>query len=281
MAIMTRQPVSFSKLRKLPGWLGWVDFQILRLLLSEQNASPESAVAEIGVHHGKSFIALAAFSGQRRLCAIDIFGDQHLNLDQSGKGDQALFLNNLKRFGVDADRVSILQSASEDIGADDLMEAVGQVGLFHVDGGHHQKVVTSDLTLACAVATEDAIIAIDDVFRPEWPEVSAAVFQSSVLRDHGFCLFAIGYNKSFFCKAQSVARYRAVLQQDWALRQYFAKEYSMGGQDILIFQVYPLPEWPQKTVFRYYLSTWHPEFFLRLRSWKRRAGRFLGRNAKG
>ncbi|MEM7597255.1 MAG: class I SAM-dependent methyltransferase [Pseudomonadota bacterium] len=268
-----QKPVAFSKLRKLPGWLGWADFQILRLLLADQGPSDTSAVAEIGVHHGKSFIALAASSGQRRMCAIDIFGDQHRNLDHSGEGDKARFLDNLKQFGVDQDRLTILENASEDVSPDALKAAVGPVGLFHIDGGHHEKVVTSDLELACAVATEDAIIVIDDVFRPEWPEVSAATFRSTALRAHGFCLFAVGFNKSFFCKTSHLERYRAVLQQDWALQQFFAKPYQMEGHDILVFQTYPLPEWPRGTVLRYYLSTWHPELFLKLRLWAHRLRR--------
>lgn len=273
---MTQTPVAFSKLRALPGWLGWVDFQILKLLLAEQGPSTQSAVAEIGVHHGKSFIALAGFSGARKLCAIDLFGDQKRNLDRSGKGDKARFLQNLKEFGVREDRLTLFQSASEDVRPKDLMDAVGRVGLFHIDGGHHVKVVTSDLELACAVATDDAVIVLDDVFRPEWPEVSVATFQSQTLQVHGFCLFAIGFNKSFFCKAQSLATYRNALQHDWALQQYFAKLYSMDGQEILIFQTYPLPEWPKRTVLRYYLSIWHPEMFLALRSWKRSLRRLFG-----
>ena len=50
------------------------------------------AVAEIGVHHGRLFILmhLTSPAGQKDI-AIDVFENQQLNRDQSGRGDRAQF----------------------------------------------------------------------------------------------------------------------------------------------------------------------------------------------
>src|SRR5580698_4214552 len=56
-------------------------------------------VAEIGIHHGRSFIALALGMRANEIAfAIDLFEKQHLNIDYSGMGDRAKFLRNLSRF---------------------------------------------------------------------------------------------------------------------------------------------------------------------------------------
>ena len=48
-------------------------------------------VAEIGLHHGRFFLALAPRRrpGEQAV-AIDVFGEQHLNPDGSGAGDRML-----------------------------------------------------------------------------------------------------------------------------------------------------------------------------------------------
>ena len=56
-------------------------------------------VAEIGVHHGRSFILLAllARAGEKAV-AIDVFEQQELNVDRSGRGDLAQLRENVARF---------------------------------------------------------------------------------------------------------------------------------------------------------------------------------------
>ena len=74
---------------------GWVEPQTLDILrtLSEaqDGAGVEGAVAEIGVHHGKLFIAMQLLNRPGApAVAIDVFDDQELNVDQSGRGDRAV-----------------------------------------------------------------------------------------------------------------------------------------------------------------------------------------------
>src|SRR4051812_30285673 len=87
---------------RVAGWFGRVDSQIFYELLSHQNAANlQGGVAEIGVHHGKSFIALylGLREGQKAY-AIDLFEDQGGNRDRSGRGNRALFERHLRAFHV-------------------------------------------------------------------------------------------------------------------------------------------------------------------------------------
>lgn len=259
--------VSHDALRRIEGWLAWTDFAIMRRLVSEQNATG-GAVAEIGVHHGKSFIALAAFSGRRPLYAVDLFGDQASNIDKSGAGSRERFVANLDRFGIDRRRITIDERLSSAVTADDMRRVAGAVSFFHVDGGHHLAAVTGDIDLALSVLTDDGIIAFDDTFRPEWPEVSMAVFGHGRLRQD-FRIFAIGFNKSFWCRPEHVARYRDALLGDGELMALLMKQHEVDDRHILVFQTYPLPEWPLRRQLSWWLSVYWPGLYRRIRQWRR------------
>jgi hypothetical protein len=64
------------------GWFAHIDAEIFRTILIAQGESLgiHGACAEIGVYHGKSFIALCLGlrTAEKAFC-IDIFSDQHLN----------------------------------------------------------------------------------------------------------------------------------------------------------------------------------------------------------
>lgn len=261
--------ITHEALAHIEGWLAWADFEIMRRLTIEQNDSG-GAIAEVGVHHGKSFVALAAFSGDRPLYAIDLFGDQAGNIDQSGAGSRERFLNNLDRFGIDQRRITIDARLSAAVTGSDIREAVGAVSFFHVDGGHHVAAVTADIDLALAALSEDGIIAFDDTFRPEWPEVSMAVFGHGRL-NRDFRMFAIGFNKSFWCRPEQVARYRDALLDDHDLSPFLMKQHAVDGRNILVFQAYPLPEWPLRRQLSWWLSVYWPRLHRRL--WRARRRR--------
>src|ERR1022692_661571 len=89
--------------KHVKGWFGIIDAELFRtLLLSQVNDyHVRGGVAEIGVHHGKSFIALClAMQKDEKAFCIDIFSEQHLNQDQSGRGDRQMFEENIRRHNV-------------------------------------------------------------------------------------------------------------------------------------------------------------------------------------
>lgn len=258
---MSVKTIKYGNVRKISGWLGWVDYEIFKDLVAFQSEFSQTAISEIGVHHGKSFIPLAGFSRDRKLYAIDIFEDQEKNIDGSGMGDKRAFLDNLSRFAIDAGRLTIDQRMSTAVTAADIENAVGRVGLFHIDGGHHYDAVLSDIRLAIEVSVEESIIVLDDVFRPEWPEVSIAAFGSRDLIENEFVPFAIGFNKTYFCKTAFVDKYQALLRSNSLLEKHLTKPYQVHRGTILVYQRYPLPEWGLPRFLFWYLSVWCPSLF--------------------
>ena len=276
---MTDTDISYTRLKRVEGWLSWVDHAIFRTIVAGQAGRVAGALAEIGVHHGKSFVPLAAASGADGLYAIDLFEDQGANLDRSGKGDLARFEATLAAFGIDRARVTIDARPSSEVAPRDILDAVGPVRFFHIDGGHHLDAVVNDIDLAVAVLHEDGVIAIDDVFRPEWPEVSMGAFGSRRLQEAGFACFAIGFNKAYFCRAPAVEIYRPLLEGHARLGCFLHKRYRVGERAILVYQKCPLPEWSFPQVVAWYLGVYHPLTFLGLVPAVRRIRRGLSGRA--
>jgi len=215
-------------------------------------------LVEIGVCHGKSLILMAKFSNQDSLYAIDIFGDQKKNIDSSGfglgDGGLKIFKRNLKKFEIDENRVIIDSRPSSEIKNIEIINKISYSRFFHIDGGHNYETVIQDIKLSTEVSSEKGIIAIDDVFRPEWPDVSKAVFKSEELLKKNFVCFAIVFNKSYFCNQMYLDRYRKILLENKSLLKFLQKQYDVGNTKTLIFQEYPLPEWNFKQSYGGFLA---------------------------
>lgn len=271
--------VTYRKVTSIEGWLSATDYEIFRRVLDcQQERDVQGAIAEIGVHHGKSFVPLAAFSGASKLYAIDVFGAQDKNIDQSGKGDRETFLNNLKRFSVDLSRLRIDARMSGEVTPADIRNTVGPVRFFHIDGGHHFDAVTSDIRLAVEALAEGGVIAVDDVFRPEWPEVSIAAFCSKEFVAKDIALFAIGFNKSYFSRRAHVHAYQEALAQSDFLAAHLTRVYRPKDDRILVFQRYPLPEWSARQIAYWMMSVYAPYSYASFRAAIAKLKQRLGRS---
>ena len=92
---------------------------------AQRARSVGGAVAEIGVHHGKLFIGLNLLQrDDEKSVAIDIFGDQDLNIDGSGAGDLAKFTSNVDVWSS-MDSVVIHQGDSTKLTPEVLLEEAG------------------------------------------------------------------------------------------------------------------------------------------------------------
>ena len=219
--------------RTIGGWLQRIDAEIIGAILDHQHCHRiRGGCVEIGVHHGKSFIPLcmALAEGELALC-IDIFDDQRRNLDGSGRGDLDELRSNLSTFGVDDSCVRIFKGSSEDVSSSYVLEAVGPVRFFSVDGGHWKSIVKSDLRLAAETLATGGVIALDDYCRVEWPDVTSgyALWREETNTD--VVPFAAGSNKLFLCRKDAAKQYRAVLGTLF-LRQYYSKTYVTEGVEV-------------------------------------------------
>ena len=155
--------------------IGWFDYQALlalRVLSAHQLANGVAGgVAEIGVHHGKSFAALAllnlddegidaADAPAHRAVAVDVFDDQLLNTDGSGEGDLETFRATVRTWcGEDClapRRLSIVQQDSRTLTAQKVIAESGGVRprIFSIDGSHTAEHTEADMHTAAGSVCE-------------------------------------------------------------------------------------------------------------------------------
>lgn len=242
--------------RRVDGWLFPYSARFIDSLLDLQlEAGVRGSVGEIGVHHGKLFILLAL--GRRSdeaAFAIDVFGDQHLNADDSGAGDREIFLANTRRWlGEGSSRLDILQRSSLEVRPDDILGCSGPVRLASIDGGHTEDCVVNDLMLIQTVLAPKGVVILDDLFNEFWPEVSSGV--ARYLLDPAARLrpFAITPNKTYFTAAEDIAFYRRSLRSQ---NEYFyEKSARLLGSDLDIYGIQPYTFSMKKRIIEWIKAT--------------------------
>jgi hypothetical protein len=236
--------------RSVQGWVEAPTFDVLSTLRDAQDrAGVEGAVAEIGVHHGKLFIALQLLAPPGApAVAIDVFDDQDLNVDRSGQGDRDRFEANVRRWG-DWSSVVVHQGDSSQLTGHVVLElAQGPVRLFSVDGGHTEDVVTTDMRTAEQALAPGGIVVADDVFNAEWPGVSVGTLR---YLDAGGALvpFAIGFNKVYFTDVDHTEQFREAIRRVYGNRWRMAhKTSAFHGSDVEV--LWPTPVTPRAILRR-------------------------------
>lgn len=183
------------------GWLrSEAALTIVALTERQRSLGLAGGAAEIGVHHGKLFILLYLLCrASEKAVAIDLFEDQHLNVDNSGSGDLAKFRRNLERY-ADSMRLVLHQGNSMDLSGAILTRlAEGPLRFVSVDGGHTAEITAHDLATAEGALAEGGIIVVDDVFNEQWPGVGDGV-RRYFDRQPNMVPFALGANKTYFCR---------------------------------------------------------------------------------
>src|SRR5262245_15693285 len=116
------------------GWLDQYSAEFISHLSLLQNENKiVGSLGEIGVHMGRLFIILKLTAApDERTFAIDIFDDQHLNVDKSGFADKDIFKSNLRHWTGD-DHVEIIQSPSDLVTPEQVINLAGQCRLLSID----------------------------------------------------------------------------------------------------------------------------------------------------
>lgn len=175
-------------------------FMAYNQLINSQGVSGD--VLEIGVHHGLSAIAVASLRGNgKRFFAVDLFEDLQLqNTSDSGSGDKAVFVSNIKAFYENIDFLNLITSNSANLRPDDLGSGFS---FCHIDGGHSDNETYHDLCLCYQILVPGGLVALDDYFNPTYPGVCEGAI--GFMLDHREALLpiAIGFNKVLFQKSPS------------------------------------------------------------------------------
>jgi hypothetical protein len=159
----------------------------------------EGDIVEIGVLHGRFFLALDCFKREQEVSvAVDIFDDKHLNVDGSGmKSGLAIFEQNVQKFAQSADDVRVVKADSLALTAQELRAFARNKGfrLFSVDGGHTPEHVTSDLELAAAAIVGGGVVLLDDYYNPHWPGVHEGFVKHMLFAQRKLAPFGFHANK--------------------------------------------------------------------------------------
>lgn len=181
---------------------GWVEQPLLETFTHlDESINQDGGVAEIGVHHGRFYLLLNAMVYDSMSYAIDIFDDQHLNVDGSGNGSLSAFKNNLSNYDRHrGNNTNIIQGDSLDSKLN-LVETIGKSTMkyFSIDGGHNPQHVVNDLKIAEQTIRNEGVVIVDDILHPCWMGVLEGTLE--YLRSYPTLVpFSIGCNKLFLCK---------------------------------------------------------------------------------
>ena len=176
-------------------------------------AGMRGAYVEVGVHHGKSFIATLQHSRPGFLepsVALDVFGDQTKNQDHSGKGSRAIFERHLLAHASPAQRqrVRVHEGSSLELTAGDVRNYTGGVApvLFSVDACHNYDCTLNDLHLAFDALHPRGLILLDDYWNKGWPGVASGMHRF-LAEQRKAVVLGYGQNKVFLAPWGAAAFY--------------------------------------------------------------------------
>jgi hypothetical protein len=191
-------------------------------------------VGEIGVHKGRLFILLQLLTrANEKSFAIDVFSEQHLNVDRSGCGDRTEFIQNLQRWAGPTGSPEIFQMSSLDVRAADVIARVGQSRLVSIDGGHTEECAFNDLKLTEDVLAPNGVAILDDYFNQAYPGVATGVARYLSAPNAQLRPFAVTPNKVYLARETTHALYRAEMRRIEGI--YFDKNASMHGTPVDIY----------------------------------------------
>ncbi len=188
---------------------GWVQpgiFDCIRVL-AECGINQTGGITEIGVHHGKFFMMLNAVVDDplHRSFAIDVFDNQHLNIDHSGKGNFQIFNDNLRKY----DKFSGINTVAIPMDSTAYNGSIPPRSqrFVSIDGGHTVEHTINDLKLSEELVANEGVVILDDIFHPHWVGVTEGYIKYSMT--HPVLIpFAMGYGKLFLAKLSFVDFYK-------------------------------------------------------------------------
>jgi hypothetical protein len=188
------------------GWLFPVDAHLFAVCSEMQvREGIRGNLFEIGVHHGKTAALLAWLAQPGEVLGVcDIFDQQELNADLSGKGNRQIFEHNMRLIAPDT-ALKIFAKPSSTLMTD---ETTTSCRLFHIDGGHRPNDVYNDLEIAHRALLSLGIVIVDDPFNANWPGVSEGLYRFFSDRPKDFAPILIGGNKAYFCRPHAVSNFR-------------------------------------------------------------------------
>ncbi|MDT2022807.1 class I SAM-dependent methyltransferase [Methylocella sp. CPCC 101449] len=217
-----------GRIEQVEGWLVNSTATYSHSLMKFQTQQGISGNAcEVGIHHGRYFLALAlALAGNEQGVAIDLFGHQDQNIDNSGQGDKEKFLQNVDSFWG-RDHLTVIEGNSLQMTSETIANH-GLVRFFSIDGGHDERTTVHDLKLAEQSICKQGIVALDDIFNPHWSGVISGLVRYLAEGGRLRPMLLIP-NKLLLAFPESAAMYRAYMRQEFAGTFAFADREFFGS----------------------------------------------------
>jgi hypothetical protein len=202
------------RLYKITGFLHPVDAMVLLgLSLFQKSHGITGSIAEIGVFYGRSFCLLVRtlVRGKEKALAIDLFD---IGV-RDGRDSEQLesFKRTLATEGVPDSDYLIRAGSSGEVTADYIVGNVGRVRLFSVDGGHEKEEVDYDSALALQALHPNGVIAFDDFFNPQYPDVTCAVIDFLRANSGQITPFCLTKNKLYVCPSSAYDTYTRCMSE--------------------------------------------------------------------
>lgn len=212
---------------------GWVDSRLLEIVdfMETVPINKNGGIAEIGVHHGRFYILLnQVIELPNTSYAIDVFENQSLNIDHSGKGNRNEFENNLKLYDRHQGKNTVIlpyDSTDPSYRLDNLI-IPGSLKYISIDGGHTPEHVVNDLQLASKLIANQGVVIVDDITNHWWMGVVEGVCKF-LLSTPTLIPFAIGNNKLFMTKLS----YHNFWFEQFAVTRFATKQITFFGNKII------------------------------------------------
>ena len=193
-----------------------------------------------------------------------MFENQELNIGyRSGKGDLDRFKRNLGSYGKE-DNMNIIVKSSLELEKEELRTITSGLRFASIDGGHWYNAVLNDLRLVSACAASDCVIALDDFFNPDFPEVSAGYYAWMQERPE-FVPFCVTKGKMYLCRPGTEKYYLNALQANRYLRFQRKKDIQFLNHELLSFTG---RYGGFEGLARQYLSFYAPRLYEKVRRWR-------------
>jgi hypothetical protein len=197
------------------GWLGdrmWQIVNVIGTILDTNGV--HGNIAEFGVHHGLFLFLLNTLRNEDELCfAIDVFDEQRLNVDCSGRGSLSVFLSHVETLMASQQRsFRVVQRDTTSFSIIDIVNLFEKKGVkfFSIDAGHTVQHACNDLTLAQEVLVSGGVIALDDYMSVHWPGVTEGFYRFMHFQNRRLKPFLFFQNKLFLT---TVSEHGLCLQQ--------------------------------------------------------------------
>jgi hypothetical protein len=219
---------------KIEGYMDRLDAFLFReLILAQIKSGIAGSLVEIGVHYGRSFFVLASGrSGTEKSLGVDLFEDDDLYKHPRKIGRLLGFKSNCQKLGFHFSSTEILKGSSLELSPDEIVNRVGRVRFFSIDGGHMHQHVTNDLLLAEKVMVPGGVICMDDIVSPLWPEVSIATFDWLRSAACPFVPFLITNAKLYICGREYANYYWSLLDSDQSLKSSKVRNITVLGSPV-------------------------------------------------